>query len=244
VKRVISWFSCGSASSYATYLALQKYDNVEIVYCKVRQEHPSNEIFLKEFEIKFNVKIKILENEKYQGDIYNVFLKKKFIKNQSGAPCTLHLKKDMRKAYQKQGDIQIFGYTIEEYERMNRFIDANPDVILDNILIDNKIRKKDCLQWLKDMGFELPEMYKLGYSNNNCVGCVKGGKGYWNKIRVDFPDAFEKMATIERIVGHSINTEVKNGVKVPVFLDELKPTAGNFKKDNPQNCGFNCELKF
>ena len=25
------------------------------------------------------------------------------------------------------------------------------------------------------MGIEIPVMYRLGYNNNNCVGCVKGG---------------------------------------------------------------------
>ena len=37
-------------------------------------------------------------------------------------------------------------------------------------------------------GLRLPEMYRLGYANANCVGCVKGGAGYWNKIRRDFPE--------------------------------------------------------
>jgi len=45
---------------------------------------------------------------------------------------------------------------------------------------------------------ELPEMYKLGYEHNNCVGCVKGGMGYWNKIRVDFPLRFKEYADMEK----------------------------------------------
>jgi hypothetical protein len=43
-------------------------------------------------------------------------------------------------------------------------------------------------------GIELPMMYRLGYSNANCIGCVKGGMGYWNKIRRDFPAEFEELA--------------------------------------------------
>ena len=35
----------------------------------------------------------------------------------------------------------------------------------------------------------------MGYNNNNCIGCIKGGMGYWNKIRVDFPEVFEKRNT-------------------------------------------------
>lgn len=245
MQRVVSWFSCGAASAYATYLASQKYDDLQIVYCRVRQEHPSNMQFIKDFQRKTNLSVQIIENEKFEGDIFNVFLKRQFIKSSHGAPCTLVLKKEMRKAYQLPDDIQIFGYTAEEEERRNSFIDSNPEVILDDILINNRITKKQCLDWLLERGFELPVMYKLGYDHNNCIGCVKGGMGYWNAIRKDFPEAFNKMAVLERTIGHSIckTTKKSNGkeISIPVYLDELHPKRGNFKRDQPPACGFNCE---
>ena len=82
-------------------------------------------------------------------------------------------------------------------------------------------------------------MYKLGYSNNNCVGCVKGGMGYWNAIRHDFPEMFDKMAKLERTLGHALLKD-KEG---PVYLDSLDPNRGNFKRDMPADCGFTCEWK-
>jgi hypothetical protein len=99
--------------------------------------------------------------------------------------------------------------------------------------------KADCLQMVSDAGIELPAMYKLGFSHNNCIGCVKGGMGYWNQIRKDFPDAFEKMARLERTLGHAINKDSKD---IPVYLDVLKPGRGRFKLDLPTDCGFTCEL--
>ncbi len=42
-------------------------------------------------------------------------------------------------------------------------------------------------------------MYDLGYPNNNCIGCVKGGMGYWNKIRKDFPEVFQKRAVARSV---------------------------------------------
>jgi len=65
------------------------------------------------------------------------------------------------------------------------------------------LTKEMCAGLLLKNGIELPEMYKLGYSNNNCIGCVKGGKGYWNKIKTDFPPVFKRMAELERKVGYS-----------------------------------------
>ena len=240
MSRVVSWFSCGAASAYATYLAHEQYgDRLEAVYCRVAEEHPDNLKFLKQFEEKTKIPVKIIGDDKHDYSIYNVFLSRKFIKGQIGAPCTSVLKKDVRKKYQRDDDIQIFGYTIDEQHRADRFIDSNNEVHTDFILIDNGITKEECMDWFTSMGFDMPTMYKLGYPNNNCVGCVKGGMGYWNAIRVDFPEAFQRMAKLERQIGHALNKD-KDGA---VFLDELDPNRGNFKRDVPGDCGFTCEWK-
>lgn len=235
--RVISWFSCGAASAVATILAAIKYGDIEAVYCRVVEEHEDNLRFLEEFTQVTGIPVKIIVDEPHEGSIYKVFMKRGFIKNQYGAPCTMILKKDMRKAYQRPDDIQIFGYTAEEQDRADRFIDGNNDVNEEFILIDNNVSKQDCYAHLSRLGIKLPAMYQLGYSNNNCIGCVKGGMGYWNKIRKDFPDRFDKMAKTERLIGHAVNKDDKG----PVYLDELDPKRGRFKQDMPADCGFTCE---
>lgn len=239
MSRTLCWFSCGAASAYATYLSLQEKENIQIAYCRVLEEHDDNLKFLKQFENKLDVSIDIVMNEKYEGSIYKVFSDVKFIKGPSGAPCTRLLKKEVRKNYQRHDDIQVFGYTVEEENRAERFIDSNNDVDVWFPLIEKGITKQECLEFIKDMGFSLPKMYKLGYSNNNCIGCVKGGMGYWNAIRVDFPEVFDKMSKQERLLNHALLKD-KDG---PVFLDELEPDRGNFKRDMPGDCGFTCEWK-
>ena len=238
-QRIISWFSCGAASAVATLLAAEKYKTIEAVYCRVVEEHEDNLRFLDDFSRVTGIPVKTIVNDKFEGSIYNVFLKRRFIKGPTGAPCTLELKKNMRKSYQRVNDIQVFGYTVEEQDRADRFIDSNADVKEDFILIENNITKQECYERVKRLGIDLPVMYKLGYSNNNCVGCVKGGMGYWNQIRVDFPEHFNKMAKLERFLGHAINKD-KTG---PVFLDVLDPNRGNKTKDAPADCGFTCEMK-
>jgi len=240
-KRVISWFSCGAASAVATVLAAIKYGNrMEAVYCRVVEEHEDNLRFLADFTKVFGIPVKTIINETYRGSIYDVFIKRGYIKHiKGGAPCTTTLKKDMRKKYQLPTDIQVFGYTIEEQHRADRFIDANNEVTEDFILIENGISKQDCLDLIKHSGIELPVMYKLGYQNNNCIGCVKGGMGYWNAIRKHFPNQFERMAKLERMLNHSVCKDDDG----PVFLDELDPKRGRFKMDQPNDCGFTCEVK-
>lgn len=238
MTRVISWFSCGAASAVATILAKEKYgDRLEAVYCRVVEEHPDSLRFLADFVRVTGIPIKTISDAKHGGSIYEVFGRRKFFKNKHGAPCTTVLKKDMRKAYQQPDDIQVLGYTSEEQIRIDRFIDSNNDVNDDFLLMTNGIGKQECLRRITALGIELPLMYRLGYANNNCVGCIKGGMGYWNGIRKDFPEAFTRMAKMERQIGFAINKD-KDGA---VYLDELAPSRGNFKRDMPGDCGFTCE---
>lgn len=237
--RIVCWFSCGAASAYATYLAKQKYGEITPVYCKVINEHPDNIRFLREFEQFAGIKVEVIGSEKHGYNVDEVFRDRGFIKNQYGACCTMVLKRWQREKYQLPDDTHIFGYTVDEQTRIDDFVDHYSDLKTDFILADKGIRKQDCYSFLTDAGIELPAMYMLGYNNNNCIGCVKGGMGYWNKIRVDFPLRFLEMAALEREIGHAINKD-KNGA---VYLDELGPKRGKFKTDQPASCGFVCEQK-
>lgn len=77
-------------------------------------------------------------------------------------------------------------------------------------------------------------MYDMGYRNNNCIGCVKGGMGYWNKIRRDFPEVFARRARQEREIGHTCI----NGI----YLDELDPNRGRMEDEVLEECGIACYL--
>jgi len=79
-------------------------------------------------------------------------------------------------------------------------------------------------------------MYELGFHNNNCIMCVKGGKGYANHIRKHFEKEFIKMSKLEREVGA---TCIKNQ-----YLDELNPKAGMHKPPITPDCGTFCEIEF
>lgn len=61
--RVISWFSCGAASAVATVIAYHKYGpSLEVVYCKVIEEHPDNLKFIEEFTRITGIPVTILVN--------------------------------------------------------------------------------------------------------------------------------------------------------------------------------------
>lgn len=242
--RIVSWFSCGAASAVATKLAIATGEKITIAYCEVIEEHPDNKRFLSDCEEWFGQKIIILGNDKYKRSIYEVFDKTRYLAGFSGARCTLELKKNVRKEFELPDDRQIFGYTVDEQNRLDSFIDANNDVDIWPILIEKGLTKQDCLAIIKNASIELPEMYKLGYKNNNCRGCVKAqSPAYWKKIKIDFPEYFEKMLEQEKRLGVKICKANIDGVKdVRMHLDELPEWIAPLDDTPDIQCGIFCHM--
>jgi len=240
MSRVLVWFSCGATSAVAAKMAVEKYPDCEVLYCDtLAYEHKDNPRFMKDVSDWIGKPVKLLKSEKF-NDIYEVF-DKGWLIGVHGASCTTELKIKVRLKYQRPNDIHIFGFTADEENRIIKFQENNSDTETDDILFDNNITKKDCYKIIKDAGIEIPAMYKLGYNNNNCIGCVKGGQGYWNKIRVDFPDMFDKMAKQERKLNVAINKSYAgDGKRKRVFLDELDPKAGRDVPMPDIECGALC----
>lgn len=241
-SRVLCWFSCGAASAVAAKLAVEKYgDRCEVLYCDtLAYEHPDNIRFLKGVERWIGVPVKLLRSEKY-SDIFDVFDKTGWLIGPKGARCTTELKKLVRRKYQRHDDIHVIGFTADETKRINDLSIGEPDLNCDWLLRDRGMTKRHTLKAIRDAGIELPEMYRLGYKNNNCIGCVKGQQGYWNKIRVDFPEAFERMAKQERKMGIAINKSYAGDkLRKLVFLDELRPDAGRYESEPDIECNVTC----
>lgn len=274
--RIICWFSCGAASAVATKLVLDEYANTEhevvIAYTYVKNEHKDSMRFLKECEAWFGRKITILKDEKYNADVDVVIEKGRFMSSPAGARCTMKLKKEVRKSFQKPNDVHVFGFDISEPHRIDRIIDAEPEIRIKTPLIDKGYSKDMCFTVIESAGIELPEMYKLGYHNNNCIGCLKAqGAGYWNKIRKDFPEVFNRRAKQEELLNVALvrltkpkferdypdvmkaiqAEESKTGLDIlkeddkgyiRVPLRFLPPDAGTHKDLVFGSCGFLCEL--
>jgi 3'-phosphoadenosine 5'-phosphosulfate sulfotransferase (PAPS reductase)/FAD synthetase len=245
VSRVLAWFSCGSASAVAAKLAVEKYgDRCEVVYCDtLAYEHPDNRRFMADVERWLGVPITILRSDTYT-DIFDVFRRTRWLVGPNGARCTTELKKNVRTAYQRPDDLHVFGLTVDEFDRSVRFRRNNHDVALELPLIDALITKAECHRRIAAAGIEMPAMYRLGYDNNNCIGCVKGGTAYWNKIRRDFPEAFDRMAKVERELNAAIckREYVADGKRIRerVFLDELPPDADDGQGTLDMECGVTC----
>lgn len=215
----------------------------EWIYIDIADQHPDSMRFIKDCEKAIGKEIKVLKSSEYNSveDCVRVYGSFKHIKG--FAPCTNWLKKRVRKEWEEQHkDCEItyvWGFDLKETERAERTIEANPQAQHEFPLIDRGLSKEEVHGLFeRTFDFARPKMYDLGYPNNNCIGCVKGGMGYWNKIRVDFPQVFESRAKLEREVNHSILKD-KNG---QVYLDELASDRGNMNTEIFPDCGIMCYL--
>lgn len=238
--RIICWFSCGAASAVATKLAITQYVDQEIIIarCIVKEEHHDNDRFAADCEKWFGMPITNMINEKYNGSIVEVADKRGYVSGIAGAPCTMLLKKKVREDFQLPTDKHIFGYCAEEQGRWDNFLDAN-NIDAVSPLIDRGLEHSDCLAMIENAGIKLPDMYALGYKHNNCIGCFKaGGQGYWNKIRIDFPEIFKARVELTRRLG----ARLLNVNNVHKFLDEIELGAGDYQKEPEIQCGIFCEM--
>ena len=228
---IVSWFSAGVSSAVATKMA----NPDKIIYIDIDDQHSDTYRFIADCEKWFGQKIEVLKSP--LCSIENCCYAASFIRGPKGAACTNRLKKRVRKEWEYSNPgrhTYVWGFDCNERHRsdgteraMSKYDHVFP--ILDR-------SKSEVHGILYRAGVKRPAMYDMEYPNNNCIGCVKGGMGYWNKIRIDFPDVFERRSAMERKIGAHILKEC--------FLDELKEDRGRDLEIIVPDCGMFCETEY
>lgn len=242
MTKKVCWVSAGISSFMAGYLA---GDVDEWIYIDIKDQHPDSLRFIKDCESAIGKPIQVLRSNEYTcvDDCVRAF--GGFRNPGNGfAPCTNWLKKRVRKEWENRNKdyelIYVWGFDFKEKSRAERTVESNPQARHEFPLIDRNLSKEEVHGLFeRTFPFKRPFMYELGYPNNNCLGCTKGGMGYWNKIRKDFPDVFKSRSELERLVGHSILKDSKGS---PIYLDELDPNRGNMNTEVFPECGIMCYL--
>jgi len=256
-ESVNCWFSAGAASAVATKIALKESKlPVQVLNVFVKEEHPDNQRFLNDCEKWFGVPIIRLRDTKHNASIYEVYEREKFIASSAGAACTARLKRAIYNQHNSPDKIMVIGYTVEEKDRFEQLKEAFPEFLIWAPLIEHELSKEDCLAMVKRAKIELPVMYKMGYQNNNCIGCCKGGMGYWNKIRQDFPEVFDRMVAMQEkliLTKKYVGRPIKIGHRNLCYfwkaeegwdgsLKDLPIGRGNYPTEKSISCSIMCEI--
>jgi len=232
-NKIICWWSGGITSAVACKLAIDLFgkENCRVIMIDTQNEHPDTYRFKSDCEKWYGLTVEIITGigEKY-GNIFDVWRKHKSLNTANGAICSTNLKRLVREKWEKVNTYkhQVFGFEFDKKE-FNRAISMTLNhgkrvkAIYPLLLFGYD--KNECLKIVKDNGIEIPEMYKLGFQNNNCfgTGCVQGGIGYWQKMKLEFPEKFDVMADLE----HEL-TELK-GEPITMLKDQSNAAKESMK---------------
>jgi PP-loop superfamily ATP-utilizing enzyme len=232
-EKIIGWWSGGITSAVACRIAVDLYgpENVRIIFIDTKNEDDDTYRFMKDCSDWYKIKIETISSVKHKS-IQEVWLRYKALNNAKGAICSSEMKRQVRETWEKNNTWgnQVFGFEMDEYKRAKSMVLNHPQTKPIFPLMMYGLSKKKCIEIVQDAGIKVPNMYSLGFLNNNCfkTGCVQGGIGYWQKMKKDFPDKFENMAEME----HKI-TKLK-GKPVTMLKDQSKGGGLVFLKHNPE----------
>ena len=232
-KKIIAWWSGGITSAVTCKLCIDIYglDACTFIFMDTFNEDEDTYRFKNDCEKWYGKEIETISAipGKYNS-IEDVWRKNKSLNVATGAICSSELKRQVRLDWQKVNDYdhQAFGFefTLREMKRAFSLKLNYPDTKAIFPLLGLALTKKECGEILREHGIDLPRMYEFGFHNNNCfkTGCVQGGIGYWQKMRDEFPEKFEKMAAME----HEL-TDTK-GTPVTMLKDQSKEAEATGNK--------------
>lgn len=219
--KAVAWWSGGVTSAIACRWAVDTFKNVEVVFIDTHNEDDDTYRFLDDCERWYGQPILRLSRiGKDYPSIQAIWDKYLSLNTAQGAICSTVLKREVREAYQdlKTDYAQVFGFDANEPKRHQNMRRNYPEINVISPLVEQRKSKADCIRQLVRAGISIPRAYQMGFRNNNCLktGCVRGGIGYWQKMKETLPDVFNRMALKE----HEL-TNMK-GEPVTICKDQSK----------------------
>ena len=211
MNRII--FSSGGTASLAVADWVKEHhpdDNIVMYFTDTLWEHPDCYRMLREGSDK--LQLPLLTHSLGLNPIQLMF-EKKMVYNSMIGDCSKILKIGVGSKFLKKGieppvvkwrneqflkdkdfttdAILYFGIGFDEMHREGSIVENWAPFKVEFPLIQNNIWKDDVL---KKYDIEKPELYKMGFTHNNCHGrCVKAGQGHYKLLKEKMPDVFRKI---------------------------------------------------
>jgi hypothetical protein len=192
-NRIVCWFSGGAASAVATRLAITdnaRTQNLPLVVVRIcRTKASADEMrFISECEKWFSVPVLQLHQRKPSW-ITRVF---DFLALRRIPALYRRRLRDVRRAFETPGDLQIFGYMANERDRVDRFMRADGHTRISAVLLEKGYLLSDCLETLFWSGIDIPNTCRIGLSEGqkgpvdlrSSPGCIP--KQLSAKVSADF----------------------------------------------------------
>jgi hypothetical protein len=196
-KKHVVMLSGGASSYVAAKRVIEWYgkEHVTLLFADTLTEDEDLYRFLEDIENKFNKKITRIS----QGvDIWGIFKKERLIGRSNADVCSKHLKrvpmdKWIRENYPDPESVVIWvGIGLFEHHRLLRFQEKKKPYIYESPLIEKPwLIDIDLINEVSKDGIEVPRLYKMGFSHNNCGGfCIKAGKAHFKNLLKQMPERY------------------------------------------------------
>ena len=232
MKHIIS--ISGGVGSYFTLkrvLEKQNKEDVIAVFCDTLAEDGDLYRFLEDIEKRLDIQIVRLCVGKTP---FELAWEDNFLYNSRIANCSKKLKsrpfREWLKAnYTAEECVLYLGIDWTETHRKTA-IERNykPYRVEFPMCEPPYISKPDMLAMLKEEGIEIPYLYRIGFSHNNCAGCcVKGGIGHWKLLLEKDRRAFLQWENKEQAIRRKLNRDVSilRRKGKPFTLKELRESV-------------------
>jgi 3'-phosphoadenosine 5'-phosphosulfate sulfotransferase (PAPS reductase)/FAD synthetase len=179
-------------------------------------------------------------------DPWQIYKHKRWIGNSRKAQCSHMLKQDMSAKYLKENfpdpnEITLYlGIDWTEAHRKEKPTENWKPYNVEFPMCDWEplLDKEDIKELLAGIGIELPELYKLGFSHNNCGGfCCRAGQGHFANLLETKPELYkyheEKEEEMRKFLqkDNSILKKQIKGVRYNLTLAQLRKMLETGSKD-------------
>ncbi|MGD6829020.1 hypothetical protein [Bacillus pumilus] len=166
---------------------------------------------------------------------FEVYKEAKFLGNSRIAPCSHKLKQEVAEKWVKENfkpDECVLYLGIdwtEDHRAKAPQRNWYPYQVKFPMCEEPYVTKDEVLQDIKSIGIEIPRLYKMGFSHNNCGGfCCRAGQGHFANLLKQMPERFEEYEKKEEEMRQFLDKDVailkktKNKVTSPYTLRQLR----------------------
>jgi hypothetical protein len=208
-------------------------DRLTLLFCDTRCEDPDLYRFLKQAAANVGGElVRLCEGR----TIWEVFRDERYLGNSRVDPCSKILKRQMADRWlaanrSPESTVVYVGMDWTEVNRFERLRELRmPWVYEAPLCAPPYLCKADLFDALKREGIEVPRLYRLGFSHNNCGGgCVKAGIGHFTHLHRTLPEVFSSWEANEQALREylgrediSILRDRAGGTPAPLTLAELR----------------------
>lgn len=234
-------YSGGISSHLCAERVIQTYgrENVILLFTDTKVEDYDLYRFLKDGSEYLGVPITWLADGR---DIWQVFRDTRYLGNSREDPCSRVLKREQSRKFihrfHPDECVIHIGFGWDEIHRLERSRRHWNPYRVDAMMTEAPYLMKDEMMGVvQSSGIQIPRLYDLGFSHNNCGGgCVKAGIGHFTMLLDKLPDVFEKWERgeqeIREYLGKNVSmlTRTRRGVKHPFTLQQLRTQRESLTK--------------